>query len=153
MDNWDKINIVRTKLPELKGVKVGKTVSSGTMQVHKLLENQMIKLWAAWGKSSLANKVLTYEGSFVPRFIGNTVKLSYHSYGTTFDINYNWNKWGFLPAPLGEEGSVRELVPIANEFGFYWGGHFNSKLDGMHFEAAKLLTNDELKNLAKKYGL
>jgi hypothetical protein len=33
---------------------------------------------------------------------------------------------------------VRELVEIANEWGFYWGGHFTRK-DGMHFEIAKIL--------------
>jgi hypothetical protein len=30
------------------------------------------------------------------------------------------------------------LVGIANDNGFYWGGHF-TRLDGMHFEIAKLL--------------
>jgi len=41
-------------------------------------------------------------------------------------------------APLrGDKGSVRKLVPIANERGFYWGGRF-SRRDGMHFELAQL---------------
>lgn len=35
------------------------------------------------------------------------------------------------------KGSVRELVPIANEHGFYRGGHF-SRRDGMHVELAQL---------------
>ena len=35
------------------------------------------------------------------------------------------------------KGSVRQLVPIANELGFYWGGHFNRR-DGMHFEMARI---------------
>jgi len=39
---------------------------------------------------------------------------------------------------VGQKGCVRELVPIAHENGFYWGGHF-SRLDGMHFEIAKIL--------------
>jgi len=29
-------------------------------------------------------------------------------------------------------------VPIANRFGFYWGGHYQSRMDGMHFEIAVL---------------
>ncbi|NRA35694.1 MAG: M15 family metallopeptidase, partial [Polyangiaceae bacterium] len=37
------------------------------------------------------------------------------------------------------EGSVRELVTIAEEHGFYWGGFFSTRPDGMHFEAAKVL--------------
>jgi hypothetical protein len=39
---------------------------------------------------------------------------------------------------MGEHGCLLELVPIANEHGFYWGGHFSRK-DGMHFEIAKIL--------------
>jgi hypothetical protein len=38
---------------------------------------------------------------------------------------------------------VRELVPLANKWGFWWGGHwgYNGKgrYDGMHFEVAKLI--------------
>ncbi|MGH8628263.1 MAG: M15 family metallopeptidase [Gammaproteobacteria bacterium] len=30
------------------------------------------------------------------------------------------------------------MVPIANAFGFFWGGHF-SRRDGMHFEVARVL--------------
>ena len=41
------------------------------------------------------------------------------------------------PALMGERGCVREMVRIAHENGFYWGGHF-TRLDGMHFEVAKL---------------
>jgi hypothetical protein len=33
---------------------------------------------------------------------------------------------------------VRELVPIANELGWYWGGHYRKRLDGMHFELVKV---------------
>jgi hypothetical protein len=39
---------------------------------------------------------------------------------------------------VGQKGSVRELVQIANNNGFYWGGHFSRK-DGMHFEIAKVV--------------
>lgn len=46
---------------------------------------------------------------------------------------------GAQPALSGQKGSVRDLVGIANEHGFYWGGHFRTRLDGMHFEVARLL--------------
>ena len=36
-----------------------------------------------------------------------------------------------------DKGCVRELVPIAHDHGFYWGGHF-TRQDGMHFELARL---------------
>ena len=49
------------------------------------------------------------------------------------------NGLGKKPAMIGEIGCVRELVPIANECGFYWGGHFDKRKDGMHFEIAKII--------------
>jgi hypothetical protein len=63
---------------------------------------------------------------------------SNHAWGTAFDVNYGWNKLGAIPAPVGARGSVRELVPLANQYGFYWGGHFR-RCDGMHFEVARVL--------------
>jgi hypothetical protein len=64
-----------------------------------------------------------------------------------------WNNLGKIPARIGSEGSVRELVPVANDFGFYWGGHFKSRPDGMHFEVAKILSENELNSQKEKYGL
>ena len=49
-----------------------------------------------------------------------------------------WNGLGARPALVGQKGCVRELVEIANRNGFYWGGHF-TRLDGMHWEVAKIL--------------
>jgi hypothetical protein len=78
--------------------------------------------------------VLTWDGSFVPRFIrGSRTTLSNHAFGTAFDINCGYNRLGTIPALLGNKGYVRELVELANEHGFYWGGHFASpRSDGMH---------------------
>ena len=59
--------------------------------------------------------------------------------GTAFDINVAWNGLGVQPALLGQKGSVRELVEIAFEHGFIWGGWFTNRPDGMHFEAYKVL--------------
>jgi D-alanyl-D-alanine carboxypeptidase-like protein len=77
-------------------------------------------------------------GSFAPRYVrGSRVTLSSHAWGAAFDVNYAWNRLGTVPALRGEKDSVRELVPIAHAYGFYWGGHF-SRCDGMHFEVARL---------------
>jgi hypothetical protein len=80
-------------------------------------------------------------------------KLSNHAFGSAFDINAKWNPLGHTPALVGKEGAVRKLVPIANDYGFYWGGHFTSRKDGMHFEVAKILDSSEIANLAQKHGI
>ncbi|MCU0347334.1 MAG: M15 family metallopeptidase [Saprospiraceae bacterium] len=136
-DGWAEKNIVRPEIPQLKGIKG--VPQSGKIQFHKLGAEQLQALFVDWEKAGLMKHILTWEGSFVPRFVrGSRKVLSNHSFGTAFDINYAWNKLGQVPALIGEKGSVRELVAIANKHGFYWGGHF-SRLDGMHFEVAKLM--------------
>lgn len=133
-NNWESQNIVTISIPQLTAVK-----GSDRVRFHKLAANQLQKLWQDWENAGLLPLVLTWAGSFVPRFIrGSTTVLSNHSFGSAFDINVAWNQLGVVPALVGQKGCVRELVPIANENGFYWGGHF-SKNDGMHFEVAKII--------------
>lgn len=137
-DNWEKDNIVRVIIPQLVGVK-GATHDGG-VRFHKLASKQLQDLWKAWAAQGLLDRVLTWEGAFVARYIrGHIGLLSNHAFGSAFDINYEWNKLGREPARVGKRGSVRELVQIANQHGFYWGGHFKKRPDGMHFEVAKIL--------------
>jgi hypothetical protein len=46
---------------------------------------------------------------------------------------------GVHPARIDQKGCVRELVEIAVDHGFYWGGWFPKRPDGMHFEAYKIM--------------
>ncbi len=131
LDNWANVNIVRVDIPQLIPIK-------GTSRVffHRLASNQLINLWNDWERAGLLHLVLTWAGTYVPRFVrGSNRTLSNHAFGSAFDINVAWNKLGAVPALAGQKGSVRELVQIANTHGFFWGGHFN-RLDGMHFEVA-----------------
>lgn len=131
-------NIITINIPQLAKIPGG---GNGNIQFHKVAANQMIALWAAWEANGLLDRVLSWSGSFVPRTIRNNPRvLSNHAYGTAFDINVPWNGMLKKAALVGEKGSVRELVPLANQFGFYWGGHWNydgkGGSDGMHFELA-----------------
>ena len=140
LDGWKEKNIIEIEIPQLVGVTMwGKSKSDGKILFHKVAAQQMKDLWAEWEKLGLLKQVLTWNGTYSPRFIrGSTTKLSNHAYGTAFDINVKWNGLAKRPALKGQEGCLRELVPIAHKFGFYWGGHFRRK-DGMHFEVAKVL--------------
>ncbi len=132
-NNWDKVNIIKVAVPQLIPLK-----GTPTVYFHKKGANQLVKLFADWQNAGLLHKILTWEGAYNPRFVrGSITVLSNHAFGTAFDINYSWNKLGVVPALVGQKGSVRELVEIANKNGFYWGGHFTRK-DGMHFEVAKI---------------
>jgi D-alanyl-D-alanine carboxypeptidase/Putative peptidoglycan binding domain len=131
--DWENKNIITASIPQLVGIK-----GNDRVRIHKLAANQFIKLWSDWEAAGLLSRILTWDGSFVPRFVrGSRTTLSNHSFGSAFDINVAWNLLGAIPALVGQKGSVRELVLLANMNGFYWGGHFKKK-DGMHFEIAKI---------------
>ena len=135
-DDWAKKNIIKVNLPALALATNGTYKS---MMWHKECEYQLVKLFERLQKEKLHTKILSYAGAFYPRFIrGSRTQLSNHSWGTAFDINVPYNGLGKVPAMIGQTGCVRELVPIANECGFYWGGHFSRK-DGMHFEIGKII--------------
>jgi hypothetical protein len=134
IDNWARENIITAKVPQLVLIK-----GSDKVSFHKKAKAQLEQLWKDWETAGLMHLVLTWAGSYNPRFIrGSNRILSNHAFGTAFDINVEWNGLGVLPPLVGRKGSVRELVELANKNGFYWGGHF-TRLDGMHFEVAKIL--------------
>lgn len=133
LDGWEEKNIVRVPLPELSHL-----VPRGVL-FHTRAAAQLQALVKAWSVKGLLDRIHTWDGSFVPRMIrGSTTRLSNHAYGTAFDINCDDNALGHVPALLGKPGCIRELVPLANEHGFYWGGHYRTRPDGMHFEVAML---------------
>jgi D-alanyl-D-alanine carboxypeptidase/Putative peptidoglycan binding domain len=136
LGSWVRDNIIDVPVPQLsKALKK----PTRTMQFHRLAAGQLQGLWAEWETAGLLDRILTYDGSFSARFVrGSRTVLSNHAFGSAFDINEPYNKIGHQPALVGQKGCVRELVGIANKWGFYWGGHYSSRLDGMHFEVAFL---------------
>jgi len=122
-------------IPQLVGV-TG-TQGAKTFGFHKKVSQQMRDFFQAVDDAGLKSRILTWAGSWAPRFIrGSRSTLSNHCFATAFDINaYPWNGLGMQGALHGKKGSVRELVPIAYEHGLYWGGHFK-RSDPMHFEVA-----------------
>lgn len=139
-DGWDKKNIIWVPVPQLSGLRgVEYRGEEAGMDFHRLGAAQLQSLWNEWEEAGLLNRVLTFEGSFNPRFVrGSRTSLSNHCFGNAFDINYEWNQLGAEPARLGRKGSVRELVASATRWGFFWGGNYKGRPDGMHFELAKV---------------
>lgn len=137
-NGWDRNNIVDVFIPQLANIAGG---AGGKLKFHRAAAEQLKRLWAAWEAAGLLRYVKTFDGAWVTRTIRlKPTILSNHAYGTAFDINAKWNGLMRIAAFVGQEGSVRELVPLANAHGFYWGGHWNydgkGASDGMHFEWA-----------------
>lgn len=133
LGDWEAKNIVTIVCPQLQHIH-----PTGKVRVHRVAAEPFLNLWADWEKAGLLELVLVWNGSFVPRYVrGSETNLSNHSFGSAFDINAVYNKLGARPAAKGTKGSVRELVPLANKRGWYWGGHYTSRADGMHMELCK----------------
>lgn len=142
LGNWSAKHIVRVTVPQLKGVYGAP--KSGRVFWHNAAAEQLTGLFQAWEDAGLIHLVKSWAGSWNPRFIrGSRSVLSNHAWATAFDINVPGNGLRRQPALVGRPFSVRELVPLANKWGFWWGGHwgYNGKgrYDGMHFEVARLI--------------
>ena len=136
LDDWPQKNIEQVEIPQLVGV--DGAPASGKIRLHKLAIDPFRNFFRLIDDAGLGDRVLSFGGSWAARFVrGSSSKLSNHAYGTAIDINVPWNQLSTVPALKGKRGSVRELVPIANECGLYWGGHF-TRGDGMHFELARV---------------
>lgn len=130
--DWVSTNIATVSIPQLAPCNGGHT----SIQCHKLISDQFVKTFDDWEKAKLSSRILSWGGSWVTRYMrGSRTKLSNHAWGTAFDINVAWNMLGARPAMADHIGSVRDLVGIAYDNGLFWGGWFQGRQDGMHFEA------------------
>lgn len=138
LGDWVSKNIVSVKLEMLLGVPFAP--KDGVIQFHRLAVPQLLKIDAEIREKGLQHLILSFGGAFYPRKIrGSNTALSNHSHGTAIDINAPENWLGQEPAKLGQKGCLYALVPIFNKYGFFWGGHYNNRKDGMHLEVAQLL--------------
>jgi len=130
---WPAENIVTVEIAELS-----QFVPDGKVECHKAIAAPLQAAFKEIANRNLLDRIIRFDGLWVPRHKtwNPTRTLSPHSWGVAFDINARWNGYGADPAPKGATGSVVELVPIFESFGFAWGGYFrpDGARDGMHFE-------------------
>jgi hypothetical protein len=135
--DWELRNLVYIEIPYLKELP---PYFPSRIRVHRKAARQIQNVFRQWEDAGLLSQIITYDGGYYPRMIrGSDNRLSAHSYGIAFDINASWNTLGTIPPPAGSRGSVRKLVEIANANGFFWGGHFQQRFDGMHFELSRFV--------------
>lgn len=84
-DGWATENIVRVTVPQLVGIQGAGRL--GRIYVHRAIERRLPDLFAEWERAGLLNRVLSWDGSYVPRYVrGSRLRLSNHSFGTAFDM-------------------------------------------------------------------
>lgn len=151
-DAWEAKFVRTVVVPQLIGkTSYGKVITSGRVRFHKAVIPQLLGAFQEIEDKKLLDFVLTWGGSYVPRLIrGSTTTLSNHAFAVAFDINMRWNGLGKQPALVGLHGEVRSLVPIFERWGFFWGGWYKRRKDGMHFEAVKVLPRAEVVSMATR---
>lgn len=140
--DWGAFNFVTAN--------VSGSVALKNIRVHREAAVPLKRSFSAWHDADLLHLIIGYAGAYNPRYkrgrsgpashgtreSSEVSALSNHAFGSAFDINSYQNAYGAYLAEVHEAGCVRELVPLAHEHGFYWGGYFG-KRDGMHFELAR----------------
>jgi hypothetical protein len=136
-NNWIDRNIVLTHIRQLEGVYGAP--KDGYIRLHRLAVTPIVNVFDEIEERGLLDRIISFAGSFYPRLVrGSDTVLSNHSWGTAVDLNAPENWLGRQPAKIGQKGCLLELVPIFNKYGFFWGGHYKRRLDGMHFELARI---------------
>jgi hypothetical protein len=120
---------------------------SRIVTLNHSVKEPFLKLWEAWEKEDLL-ELLTeslerkgqkpaWAGGWVPRYKRgaahdqNPRNLSTHASGHAFDICPTAYPLGKAVPP---EDIMHALADVAKEHGWFWGGKFASRPDGMHFQ-------------------
>jgi hypothetical protein len=139
-NDWYERNIRKVLVPQIKGLDVYGSPSSGNILFHKLAIPQLLGAMQEIEEKGLLGDLLTYGGSYNMRFIrGSTTTLSNHAFGVALDFNMAQNGLGKQAALVGEKGTLRRVAPIFERYGAFWGGWYRGRKDGMHFEFVKLI--------------
>jgi hypothetical protein len=142
--DWPRQYLVQVSVPQCANFGIRHDIT-----VHYKVSKPLVALWNAWELAGLLPLVHTWDGCWVPRYKRQTgtpeqreakcraglpvTELSNHSWASAFDVNARELPLGLdIPA----DHPFRQLVPIANEHGFFWGGDYAGRKDPMHFELA-----------------
>lgn len=115
-DGWVADNLATVTLPVIGEVTCHAGILSSLRGALEELE-----------QSNLSFLIESFDGCYVPRFIGGTRSLSRHSWGVAIDLNYAANPTGQVTV------QDTRLVSIMERWGFTWGGNWLVP-DAAHFE-------------------
>lgn len=132
---WERDNIRPARVPApLKFA--GRPVN--TLRVHRLLVDRFESVYNEIHHVGLWPAVESYAGAYAFRLIRGGESLSMHSYGAAVDHDPFRNPLGAPPERcfFGNTEAGRAVVRIFEAHGFFWGGKFQGRKDGMHFQFA-----------------
>ena len=97
---------------------------------HKLIEDVLQSVFKTINDKGYWDLIETYGGCYEFRNTRGASHYSCHAWGIAIDINPGSN-------PLGQKPKMpQQLITIFKDHGFFWGGDFSGRTDGMHFQYA-----------------
>lgn len=147
---WESANVGTVFIPQLKGKDAYGSPFSGNVRFYKRAIPQLVAAFEELERLGLADKILTWGGSFVTRLMRGGTSISWHGLALAFDVNVPWNPFRAKPAAKGKKGDLHAVAEVFKRFGFDWGGDWKNTPDGMHFQVARILTAAELDALTGK---
>lgn len=131
---WERDMIVRVPIPEMRYVLEGVRITR--VAVHKKIAQPTRDVFRALSGAGILDILNPYAGGYVARLQRGSAKPSTHLFGLAFDFDPAGNPMGLDPeqSRLYQEPKGREAILILEEYGFLWGGRFESRPDAMHFQ-------------------
>lgn len=109
---------------------------SKSYKVHEKVANKFESWFEEMERTGVLSDIILPGGTFCYRPVRGKTTLSNHCWAIAIDFNVPWNGLGQPLAKPGQVGCLYRVAEIAFKHGFYWGGWYRSRTDGMHFEYA-----------------
>lgn len=95
-----------------------------------------VKLFEAFKNleaQGLQSEIKTYDGCFVERKVRGRNKASLHSWAMAIDFNAQTEKLNQKINNRFHSNFTPKFIKCFTDTGIFWGGHWNSRFDPMHF--------------------
>jgi hypothetical protein len=114
------------------------TVGTTQIPFKKVFINNDFKdrLFEAFKKieaAGLQNELKTYNGCYVERKVRGRSAMSLHSWAMAIDFNSETEKLNQKKNGVFHSNFSPRLIKCFTDSGIFWGGHWRSRFDPMHF--------------------
>ena len=145
-EDWIEDNIVSVDIPQLKSIATGTGALVDKVSFHRCGIDQLRGALTEIQEKGLLNRILIWNRAFVTAKDDQTARFretpTSHFLGLAFDMNLTYNPPIRTTAQEVNKGvgSVLEIVPIFEKYGFTWGGNRpGSRLrEPAHFELIRI---------------
>lgn len=126
-------NIVED-FPWTEEIKVGTTqVPWKKVYINSDFKDKLFKAFKNLEAKGLQLEIKTYDGCYVERTVRGRNKPSLHSWAMAIDFNADTERLNQKKNNQFYSNFTPQFIKCFTDAGIYWGGHWKSRFDPMHF--------------------